>query len=323
MKPKKILDVTIILILLTLCNPSNGQRVLPQTIKEFVKSYNNLDSVSIINSLSDTLKIKFPPPRIFRFIKDIHDSFGKIDSVYFKKIDERNLEQYVLNSGYAKMLLITKVLPTGKIDRLIITDANYNEEIPERRNKAKMHLPFTGSWDVYWGGDTEDENYHVTNRSQKNAFDFLIKDSSGKSYSGDNKTNDRFYAFGKEIYSPCKGEVIKVIDNVPDNVPGIMNPSQLTGNTVIIKTSQDEYVLLAHFKEHSIVVKEGMKVKPGQLLGLCGNSGNSSEAHLHFQLMDKAVLPVATGIKCYFDKIIVNGQKRKKYSPIKSEKVSR
>jgi murein DD-endopeptidase MepM/ murein hydrolase activator NlpD len=77
----------------------------------------------------------------------------------------------------------------------------------------------------------------------------------------------------------------------------------------------------AHFKQHSIVVKQGQKIKQGELLGLCGNSGNSSEAHLHFHIQNIEDMNSATGVKCYFENILVNGQSKKDCSPIKTEKI--
>ncbi|HWS00941.1 MAG TPA: M23 family metallopeptidase, partial [Prolixibacteraceae bacterium] len=55
------------------------------------------------------------------------------------------------------------------------------------------------------------------------------------------------------------------------------------GNTVILKHTQDIYSKLSHLKCHSVEVKEGDRVKQGQILGKCGNSGRSPYPHLHFQ----------------------------------------
>ena len=100
-----------------------------------------------------------------------------------------------------------------------------------------------------------------------------------------------------------------------------MNPIFATGNTVLIKTSNNEYILLAHFKQHSIKVKQGDVVKRGQILGLCGNSGNSSEPHLHFHIQDAEDFTKTLGVKCYFDKLQVNGITKVDYSPVKGEKI--
>jgi murein DD-endopeptidase MepM/ murein hydrolase activator NlpD len=80
-------------------------------------------------------------------------------------------------------------------------------------------------------------------------------------------------------------------------------------------------LFFAHFKQHSIVVKQGQKVTQGQLLGLCGNSGNSSEPHLHFHIQNVEDINIATGVKCYFDIIQVNGQTKNDYSPIQKDKI--
>ena len=61
------------------------------------------------------------------------------------------------------------------------------------------------------------------------------------------------------------------------------------------------YIILAHFKEESIVVEVGEKVVEGQFLGLVGNSGTTSEPHIHFQCQKENPLELsfptcATGI---------------------------
>jgi murein DD-endopeptidase MepM/ murein hydrolase activator NlpD len=60
--------------------------------------------------------------------------------------------------------------------------------------------------------------------------------------------------------------------------------------------------VLAHFQRGSVAVKAGDRVQRGQLLGKCGNSGNSSEPHLHYQLQHSAIFQDALGIKCVFGK---------------------
>jgi murein DD-endopeptidase MepM/ murein hydrolase activator NlpD len=102
-----------------------------------------------------------------------------------------------------------------------------------------------------------------------------------------------------------------------------MNPIYVPGNSVFLKTKNNEFILFAHFKQFSIKVKQGDKVKLGQVLGLCGNTGNSAEPHLHFHLQNVEDMNIATGVKCYFDSIIVNGEKKNDYSPIKGDKIKR
>lgn len=185
-----------------------------------------------------------------------------------------------------------------------------------------MILPFKEEWTVIWGGDTAELNYHVEHPAQKNAYDFIITDDNGKSFKNGGLRNEDYYAFGKELITPANGEVALVVDDIDDNTPGELNPIYVPGSTVIIKTANDEYLFFAHFKQHSIKVKQGQKVKQGEVLGLCGNSGNSSEPHLHFHIQNGKDMNVATGVKCYFDIIYVNETIKQDYSPIKNEKVS-
>ena len=189
------------------------------------------------------------------------------------------------------------------------------------RNISKLILPFKEEWTVFWGGDTKEQNYHVAYKAQKNAFDMIITDAKGKSYKTDGKINEDYYAFGKELFAPADGEIVLVVDGIKDNKPGILNPNYVPGNSVIIKTVHNEYLFFAHFKQHSIKVKQGQKVKQGDLLGLCGNSGNSSEPHLHFHIQNIEDMNIATGAKAYFDNILVNGVLKNEYSPVKNDKV--
>lgn len=161
----------------------------------------------------------------------------------------------------------------------------------------------------------------MESQAQKNAFDIVVKDTKGNSFKTDGKSNEDYYAFGREIIAPSDGQVVLVVDGVKDNKPGEFNPIYIPGNTVIIKTANNEYQFFAHFKQHSIKVAEGQKIKQGQALGLCGNSGNSSEPHLHFHIQNVENMNIATGVKCYFDKIMVNGQMKIDYSPIKGDQI--
>ena len=174
---------------------------------------------------------------------------------------------------------------------------------------------------MFWGGDTKELNYHVAYQAQKNASDIIITDNKGNSFKTDGKTNEDYYAFGKELFAPCDGEIVLVIDGVKDNNIGEMNPFNIGGNMIILKTANKEYLVLCHFKHQSIKVKEGQKIKQGEVLGLCGNTGNSSEPHLHIHIQNVEDMNVATGVKCYFDKLIVNGKAMIDYSPIKNDKI--
>ncbi len=186
------------------------------------------------------------------------------------------------------------------------------------RNITPMILPFEDEWFVYWGGTTEDQNYHVREMSQQFAYDFLmVKD--GASYEGDPKVNESYYAFGKEIIAPCNARVVQVIDSIPDNIPGVMNQRDLTGNTIVLQTDLGEYILFAHLQEDSIIVEEGQDVLQGEVMAKCGNSGNSTEPHLHFSLQNTLEMEEGIGGKIFFERLLVNNELRIDYLPVKED----
>lgn len=192
------------------------------------------------------------------------------------------------------------------------------------KHQTQLSLPFKGRWLVFWGGDTRELNQHHEVPNQRFAFDLLGVGESGKTKQGDGSRNEDFYAFGREVLAPADGTVIEVIEGVRDNTPGSMNPYSAVGNCVVIQHLEGEVSVLAHFKQGSIVVKRGDNVKRGQLLGKCGNSGNSSEPHLHYHLQNSPVLQDGLGTKCVFQKVVVTkddgkSETRTNFSPIKGQ----
>ncbi|MTH55022.1 peptidoglycan DD-metalloendopeptidase family protein [Bacillus mangrovi] len=149
--------------------------------------------------------------------------------------------------------------------------------------KYQYEMPFKGRWFTYWGGTNVLQNYHYEFDIQRYAYDF-VKMKRGMTYKGDPLKNESYFAFGKPVLAPLGGTVVETENGVRDNIPGEMNEDEPLGNTVIIQHANGEYSVLAHFKQGSVKVKKGDKVRTGQLLGECGNSGNSSEAHIHFQV---------------------------------------
>ncbi len=186
------------------------------------------------------------------------------------------------------------------------------------RNTTAMDLPFRGEWFVYWGGETEAQNYHMADVNQQFAYD-IMKVANGSSHSGDPKKNESYFAFGEEILAPCDATIVLAVDGVPDNVPGETNPIFVTGNVLVLKTAAGEYVLMGHLMEGSLLVGKGDQVKKGQVLARCGNSGNSTEPHLHLQLQNTRDIHKATGARLLFRRILANGTPREEYMPVKED----
>ncbi|MCI0614233.1 M23 family metallopeptidase, partial [bacterium] len=57
---------------------------------------------------------------------------------------------------------------------------------------------------------------------------------------------------------------------------------------IVIRHSDNEYSMYAHLKEGSMKIKKGDVVKQGQVIASVGNTGSSTEPHLHFQIQDSS-----------------------------------
>jgi len=312
------------ILLLLVITTSFGQteKIINKSVSEsFEVNYNADNFEAIFSSFSPEMQKALPLDKTKEFLTGLKKQAGKITKRQFVTY-EQTYASYKTNFERALFAVNISVDNNAKINGLFVKPFKENNLPKLDRNSTKLILPFNNEWTVIWGGDTKELNYHVESEAQKNAFDILILNEKGHSFKTDGKTNEDYYAFGKDLIAPCDGEVVLVVDGVKDNIPGILNPIYVPGNSVIIKTQNNEFLVFAHFKQHSILVKQGQMIKQGQLLGLCGNSGNSSEPHLHFHIQNVEDMNSATGVKCYFDKIHVNGQLKTDYSPIQKEKIS-
>ncbi len=146
-------------------------------------------------------------------------------------------------------------------------------------------FPFLGEWKITQAFDGK----HTHKEEWKYAWDFEIADETGKFYSNDGAKPSDFYCFNTPVVAPLDGEVVRVIDSVHDNNIDEVNLEQNWGNTLIIDHGNGLFSSMSHLKRKSILPKVGDKVKKGQVVARCGNSGRSPKPHLHFQfqLTDK------------------------------------
>lgn len=306
--------------LLLFCHSSFAQvenENYKRTSTKFVAFYNENNSDSIVAMFSKEMKEALPIEKFTEVVTGLKMQLGNIKKTRFVRKSQGALYETSFERGVLAMTITLNA--KNQIAGLLFKPYSEVKEII--RNLTKMHLPFKGEWSVTWGGDTKEQNYHVESVAQKNAFDFLIYDEKKSSHIGTGQSNEDYYAFGKELLAPCDGEVVLVVDGVKDNIPGTLNPIYIPGNTVIMKAISGEYLFFAHFKQFSIKVKQGQKISMGEVLGLCGNSGNSSEPHLHFHLQNIEDMNIAIGAKCYFDQIKVNGVLKSDYSPVRGDKI--
>lgn len=128
---------------------------------------------------------------------------------------------------------------------------------------------------------------------QRFATDWLQIDADGKSSKGDEKDNKNYHCYGKEAFAVADATVVATKEGIPENVPGATSRAvpitleTVAGNHVVLDLGDGVYAFYAHLQPGSLRVKLGDKVHAGQVVGLVGNSGNSTEPHLHFHLIDR------------------------------------
>ncbi len=151
-----------------------------------------------------------------------------------------------------------------------------------------LHPPFGDRWRVAAGGPDPRRNHHMVVTDQYFAYDFLRE-------GGD--------SWGAPILAPCAGMVVHVENREEDAPPNEArrNYKRPFGNYVSIETPRG-YVILAHLQAGSVAVRVGDTVAVGQELGRCGNSGNTSGAHLHIhaQSQPSQSIDVAEGVPIAF-----------------------
>jgi len=150
--------------------------------------------------------------------------------------------------------------------------------------------------------------------SQRFAIDWEKLDAENRIYTGDAKNPENYICYGEDVLAVANAEVIAAMDGLSDQVPGKLpdsiDISQADGNHIILLLSSGHYALYAHLKPGSLRVKKGDRVQAGQVLAQIGNTGNTSEPHLHFHLMDGPSALASNGIPYVIQSFETSGKAR-------------
>jgi len=113
-----------------------------------------------------------------------------------------------------------------------------------------------------------------------------------------------FVGFGRPVLAPVAGTVAAVLDSEVDHAAS-RSPvayvrfalgqakrirggiAAVAGNHVVIETAPGgPYVLVAHLQQSTLTVAPGQRIESGEQIGSCGNTGNSTQPHVHLQAID-------------------------------------
>jgi hypothetical protein len=190
---------------------------------------------------------------------------------------------------------------------------------------VEVSLPFRGRWLTQNSPARRVPSHGIDVFGERYAIDFVAVDDQRRTAAGrdwrtflGSEPPERFVAFGQPILAPEGGTVVRIHDGEPDHearrsqlalVPYAVGQAgrlrrgvaAVAGNHVIIALSGGEvFVALAHLRAGSLQVDVGQSVGEGEPVAECGNSGNSTQPHLHLQAMDSADLSVARGVPMTF-----------------------
>ena len=283
-----------------------------------VSAYNDREFPRIYQRLGDLARAQISSQTFAKGLDDLYQKSGKLVKLGEPAFFPDAVAIYPLVFEHDKGELRIGLDSDGTI---LGMELNVVPPQPVASNTVELKLPFKGEWIVLWGGDEILQNYHQSISIVRNAIDVTGVDETGSTHRGDGNKNSDYYGFGREILAPAGGVVTDVISGVRDNVPGVINNFADIGNMVMIRHSTGEVSVFAHLQFASVTVKVGDHVKQGQSIGRCGNSGNSSAPHLHFQLQATNVPTPERTIRTLFAHVMVkeNGvaEVRARYLPTK------
>lgn len=152
--------------------------------------------------------------------------------------------------------------------------------------------------------------------AQRYAIDFVqVRKVDGKftTWSGPENKNENYFCYDQPIHSVADGTVVAASDGMAENVPhsgayaapiGFDNAG---GNYAVIEIAPNRYAFYAHMRPGTVKVKVGDKVRAGELIGRVGNTGSSTEPHLHFHVVNQPSFLAADGVPFAFAKGLASG----------------
>lgn len=227
-----------------------------------------------------------------------------------------------LNSGF---YISANTLPDTA--RVVVEGANGDlghVDIPVSRYQSPVtyRAPVDGRWFVAASGDASLHHRWVV--SSEYAIDIIRTDAGMHTYTGDGTQLTDYVTFGQPILAAADGVVVAVHNDRDDNAAMLRQPGEAfeaymgrvaemqqaiimaggfqaaAGNHVLIRHANGEHSLYAHLKRGSVRVAVGDTVLAGAQVAEAGSSGNSTEPHLHFQLIDGPDLNRARGLPVTF-----------------------
>jgi hypothetical protein len=147
--------------------------------------------------------------------------------------------------------------------------------------------------------------------SERFAIDFVQLDAQGRLMTGPVEQLASYPYFGVPVHSVAAGTVVNLADGLAEEVPGAVpnnsSPETAGGNFVVVDIGKGRFAFYAHLQPGSLKVKLGDRVKTGDVIGLLGNTGNTTAPHLHFHVMDGRTPLGSNGLPYAFTSFVGEG----------------
>jgi hypothetical protein len=139
-----------------------------------------------------------------------------------------------------------------------------------------------------------------------------VRLEGGRQWTGDGAQNEQHFAFGADVVAVAEGTVVAVRDDMPEETPrqppvAVQHAADYAGNHVVVQMQPEVWAIYAHLQPGSISVGVGERVTTGQRLGGLGNSGNTTDPHLHFQISDGPDALSSNSLPFVFDRYTLAG----------------
>lgn len=151
---------------------------------------------------------------------------------------------------------------------------------------TRLSLPFSGAWGVVQGIGAGSHTGYATY-----ALDFVPAVRGGGRLPPRGSPLGRFPCYGRPVLAPADGTVVRVASGARDWPAHVKGRDE--GNYVIIEHAPRELSELRHLRAGSVRVALGQRVRRGEVVGECGNSGNAGTPHLHLGFLS-SIDPIAT-----------------------------
>jgi len=185
---------------------------------------------------------------------------------------------------------------------------------------VEIEAPVTGRWSALNSPADKVPSHGTHGLGQTYAIDIVAEPEEGPKRPAFAwlwpmaRGNQDFPAFGAPLLAVADATVVHAEDTQRDHlsrnslvalvylmiVEGvgrtIGGTRRIVGNHITLDLGDGTYAMYAHVQRGSLAVRAGDKVVAGQVMARCGNSGNSTEPHVHFQLMDGPDLDTARGV---------------------------